>query len=219
MMAQEPPWDQLHGLLRPEQEKFELEPFEEQFVFPNPSLPSWPQPATTLSTTGYGESVPDGYCAGRVDSTPFIVIAPAFESPHQGGFSIQPNPTSGILWPPTGANRQSRLSLSTWAPPFTSHVSNTSSLLGPDSFVPCQAVAFGQRPPVLPSSPGFRSAANQATTYPSQGNSQAASRSTPGHCSFIFRHLPHLPHLRRSTPQSIEACWKCKSSHTKVRTP
>lgn len=248
-MAQEP-WGPQYGPPSPEQKAYyELGPFEEQFGYPHPNFLPWPRPGSgptsapapgNVSATGYGEHAPDDYVSDVGQSGPFITSS-EFGSPHPATFSMPPNVTSSNPWNPTCPDRPPssrhfhRHELPTPALPPDWHVSNASSLLRSDSFVPAQTAGFEQRPHVLPSSFGSGPAANSTGAYPGQSfgvagtispegphqqHSQAVSRSILGHrsSSFLQRHFPNLPHLGRSTAQSIEACWKCKSSHTKVRT-
>lgn len=240
-MAQEP-WGPQYGPPSPEQKAYnELGPFEEQFGYPHPNFLSGPTSAPApgnVSATGYGEHAPDDYFPDVGQSGPFI------PSPHPATFSMLPNITSSTPWNPTCPDLPASSSdfhqhvLPTPAPPTDWHVSNASPLLRSDPYVPTQTAGFEQMPHVLPSSYGSGPAANPTGAYPGQSfgvagtispegahqqHSQAVSRSILGHCSgsFLqryFLHLPHLPHLGRSTTQSIEACWKCKGSHTKVRT-
>lgn len=200
-----------------------------------------PAPALgNVSATGYDEPVPHDYSAEVGQPTPCITSS-AHGSPHPDGFSMQQNPTSIISWNPTCTipNQPSPRSHfhkhgpPTWTTPADCHVSNTSSLLESDAFVSIQVAGFDQRSRIMQSSHGFRSAMNPIATYsgqtfgsappevPHQTHLQDVGQSTLGHRSFIQRHLPHLPqlpHSRRPTVQNTEACWRCKSSHTKVRT-
>lgn len=209
-MDYRPPWDFQDGPPRIEQ-GIDAELGLSDGLFPN-VVPTGPRSTPALedvSVTGYHDLVSHSYSAGTTEAASFHASS-AFGS--TGGFPMQQHPINNTWNQPPPPNQFHGLGFSTWTPP--------------NAFVASQATAHEQGHPVLRFSCGLMSpiaaypgqaASNMANDMaPQQPHSQAVSRLTSGPRAFqVIRR--HFQHLRRSTPQDIESCWRCKSDHKKVR--
>lgn len=242
-MAHQLPWNRAFGTSRTEQSTdFELPPFQGSLGFPyEPNVPGpgeGPAPVPgNASATGYGKPASDGYFGETTECVQYATPN-AFGAAESAGISTQPTPTTSNMWTPSASPRPPPVTghargygSSRWTSAFPNRqVHSMSSILRSQPHVALRATALGQRPPVLQSSPRFRTVFNPAAARQAQAlcvadttapevpqqphlQAQAVSRSTLGPRNLVLRPLQYL---RSSAKGDINACWPCRNAHKRV---